>query len=78
MRYEVLLIPSSDEDREFAECNNFDEAMELLEKSDNVTHVHAQFHTEAEKRAYVEGYLAGIGYMGDGVHFVKEYAYEES
>ena len=68
--YKVLIVPSSDDEREYDQLSDFDQALKLHNKSKHQTSVFT-FNSVIERNAFIEGYEAGIGYLGGGTWFSK-------
>ena len=66
--YKILTIPSSDDERTFEECDDYKEAVKLNEDEDCSGEEYI-FPTKELRDAFIEGYLSGIGYLGEGVYF---------
>lgn len=70
MKYELILIPDSDDQRKVEDIHDFDEMKRVGGKLDSYRH-HV-FDTEAERKAYQMGVAAMAGRLGDGVHVTKD------
>jgi hypothetical protein len=71
--YKVLVIPSSDDERiiEELDITFYDDIEAYALKNISSAKVH-KFSTEREKEVFIEGYLAGVGYLGEGVYFTND------
>ena len=67
-KIKVLIVPSSDDEKEFSNCNNMDEALALKESEANSASVH-EFDSIKDAELFLKGYNAGVGYLGDGLYF---------
>jgi len=65
--YKIFIIPSSEEDRKFDECDNYKEALKIATKENCGDEF--EFNTQKERDAFIQGYLSGVGYLGEGVYF---------
>lgn len=72
-KYKILIVPSSDDEEHFEECTDWTIALEIdKENEPNLcTNIH-EFNTLEQLDAFVEGYQAGIGYLGEGQYFVSD------
>ena len=69
-KYKLITVPSSDDEKEFENAGSFDEAAEIIKNKDTIAGEFA-FDTEKEREIFIEGYMHAIGYLGQGLHFVK-------
>lgn len=67
-KFRVLIAPCSDNEDVFYNASNFEEAVEISKINGDGVSIH-EFDTDAERKAFILGYQAGIGWMGDGVFF---------
>jgi len=67
--YKIFIIPSSDEERFFDECDSYEEALRIADKEDCCFSNEFIFNTPEEKDAFILGYNSGVGYMGEGLHY---------
>ncbi len=69
-KQKVFIIPSSDDERLFDNCNSYNQAIKI--NTDNCCsgseHI---FSTKEERDSFIQGYLAGIGYLGEGIFFTS-------
>lgn len=70
MKYELILIPDSDDQRKVEDIEDFDEMKRMASGLDSYRHY--VFDTEAERKAFQRGVYAMAGRLGDGVHQVEE------
>ena len=68
--YSILIIPSSEDDRLFDECDNYKDALGIATKENCGDEF--KFDTQKERDAFIQGYLSGVGYLGEGVYFTKD------
>jgi hypothetical protein len=73
--FKVIIVPSSEDGEAFENAVEFEEAQRVLESLNDTSAQELEFETEKEAEAYIQGYLAGIGFMGDGV-FYRDYEEE--
>ena len=71
-KYEVLTIPSSDDERKFENIDDFDVAVHKAKSHKNIDFYLHSFSSKEELNAYILGYTQGVGYMGNGTYFTKE------
>lgn len=74
--YRIIICPSSDEERMFEELctdlDDFDELLEAITQNDNIVHASVvSFNTKKELNLFLEGYNAGVGYLGNGQYITK-------
>ena len=70
--YKVLIIPSSDDEPKFEECGNFREAVQMMRKNKSIYSAEVlTFKSTRERAAFLRGYQAGCGYMGDGLYYTN-------
>lgn len=72
MKHNVLLIPSLDDERKFENIEEYKKAYKFAKNNKGITYIHRSFNSSEEGNAYIEGYLAGIGFLGEGI-FYKNY-----
>lgn len=71
VKYKLLLVPSSDDEREYENLTTFEEAFaQHLEREDSV--MTYTFKSEEERNAFLEGVAAMEGYLGKGLAFTTE------
>lgn len=72
-KYQVLIVPSADNEHLFERAKNFKEALKIANspKGDHAAVEIFDFETENERKAFTQGYSAGIGYMGGGMFFLN-------
>lgn len=68
MKYNVLIVPSSDDERNYENCATYTEALEIHELKGDCS-VKYSFNTEIERDAFIKGYHSAIGYLGNGIFF---------
>lgn len=68
-KFKVLIVPSSDEEGYFDESDTFTDAVKILSKGEYGSASIHEFQTRQQMDAFIAGYQAGIGYLGDGVYF---------
>lgn len=64
-KYKVIIAPSSADEDYYENATTFEEALEVFNR-DEVGGSLYEFDTEQELKAFLEGYEAAIGYLGDG------------
>lgn len=67
--FKIIIVPSSEDEEAFENAVEFGEAHKVLEASADTSALEVEFDTILEAEAFVQGYLAGIGFMGDGVFY---------
>ena len=67
--YKILIVPSSDTESLFENVGDFETAVKVSDREETGC-VH-EFDTKIELDAFIEGYRAAIGYLGDGVFFTN-------
>jgi hypothetical protein len=72
--YKIFIEPSSDEERLYWDCENFDECVEVFRKNNTDVEEtpYFEFTTKRERDAFIEGYEAAIGYLGGGFYATKD------
>jgi len=68
--YKVFIVPASEDEREFEDCG-YEEAVELNNTTDS-SGQEFTFNSEREREIFIQGYKAGIGWMGDGMYLTTE------
>jgi len=71
--YKIFIIPSSDDERAFEECDTYNEAIKLSAKLRNTTGSSGEefiFNSERERELFIQGYKSGVGFMGDGLFYI--------
>jgi len=63
-QYKILIAPSSEDEDKFYDCVTYEDALKVMPDCENVS-VHS-FETPDERDAFIEGYEAAIGNLGDG------------
>lgn len=69
-RFELIIVPSSDDEgiaQEFGSFESIEANMDKIPTAEIFT-----FSTERERALFLQGYQAGIGYMGEGMSFTKD------
>lgn len=66
----VLIVPSSDDEKSYENCQTIGEAIKIHEKRKDSSSIH-EFETEAESDAFLQGYKAGVGSLGNGTYFTN-------
>jgi len=69
MSYRILIVPSSDDEKLFEDCDSIEKAQKIAKKTGATIQLF-EFDSEEEKDAFVKGYEAGIGYLGKGLYFL--------
>ncbi len=73
MKCNVLIIPASDEEKEWENIKTLREAVDKMENHPTYTSASLhEFGTTVEAEAFIKGYEAGIGWNGNG-HYFKDY-----
>ena len=74
MKYELILIPDSDDQRKVEDIEDFDEMKRMASGLDSYRHY--VFDTEAERKAFQRGVYAMAGRLGDGINLTKDTGYQ--
>lgn len=70
-KYKVLLVPSTEDEKEYENLETFDEALELSEIREGDSSSVFTFESEKEREAFLQGVAAMEGYCGNGLAFTK-------
>lgn len=75
--YEIIIVPSSDDERRFEEeANNWKEANELWDKikleDDHGALSYYSFNSKKERDAFIQGYMVALGFLGNGLYYTNE------
>lgn len=68
-RFKVLIVPSSDEEGHYEDVSTFTEAVKVFEKGKYSSAKIYEFGTRSQMHCFIEGYKAGVGYLGSGFYF---------
>lgn len=63
-QYEILIAPHSEDEDKFYDCVTYEDALKVMPDCETAS-VHS-FETPDERDAFLEGYEAAIGNLGDG------------
>lgn len=66
--FKVLIVPSSDDEKEYPDTLTFEQAVELTTERNDSGQVF-EFETEAERTAFCQGVAAMEGWSGEGLTF---------
>ena len=65
--YKAIIAPSSKDSDLLDECENFDDAMKVYKREVDTTSICLfEYATIAELQAFVDGFNAGLGWLGEG------------
>ena len=70
MKYELIIVPGSDDQRLVEDITNFDEMKRAAGSLDSYRHY--VFNTEEERKAFLMGFHAMKGWLGDGVYATND------
>lgn len=71
VKFKLILIPSSEDEREYENLNTYEEALALSETREDTAQTFT-FESERERSIFLEGVAAMEGYNGKGVAFTTE------
>jgi hypothetical protein len=75
LKYKVAIIPGAFDEDEYDEITTVKEAVArskiLVAQDREVSLMIFSFDTEEEHKAFIQGYEAGVGYMGKGRHITE-------
>lgn len=71
MKYIVAVVGGSDEEDLFERAETVDQARRIAKRHDCSSYEEYKFDTPEEVAAFVKGYEYGVGWMGDGLYYVK-------
>ena len=73
-KFQVIICPDSSEERSSAieKADSFRKAVRLLNSDSVGSMSRHEFDTIEERDAFIEGYEAGIGYLGDGWYITND------
>lgn len=63
-QYNILIAPSSEDEDRFENCTTYEDAVKIVPDCESAS-IH-EFDTSDERDAFIEGYNAAIGNLGDG------------
>lgn len=69
-KYYLLAIPSSDDEGKFDNITSYN-AANIFAKDKEIIQVHKEFDTKEQMDIWIDGYNAGIGYLGNGLYFTE-------
>ncbi len=67
-KIQVLIVPNSEDEKSYENCINLSQAIKCHEIFKDDASLH-EFETEKEADAFIKGYRAGVGYLGNGTYF---------
>ena len=67
-KFKVLTIPSHDDEKKFEHVKSFIEGFKLA-KENKAFYRLMGFKSKREADIYIQGYLHGIGYLGEGLFY---------
>lgn len=67
-KVKVLIVPNSDDEKSYENCKTLSEAIKCHETFSDDASLH-EFDTQKEAEAFIMGYSAGVGYLGNGTYF---------
>jgi hypothetical protein len=72
--FHVIICPAAEEEKheKLEEADSFEAVEELLGEPGLSSLSSHSFATEAERDAFIEGYEAGVGYLGVGAYWTNE------
>jgi len=71
--FEILLIPSSEAEKEFEEIGDFNKAVEYAdENGEDIFSDIQTFNSEHERTLFIRGYAFGIGWHGQGLYYTND------
>lgn len=72
MRYELILIPDSDDQNLASKANSYEDLFKMIKDLKLLSASHHVFNTEEERKAFIRGAEAMAGYNGDGFSFTRD------
>lgn len=70
MAYKIFIVPDSSEENQFENISTYQDAIFLADKI-NSTGKEFVFNTLQERDAFIQGYSAGVGYLGSGLFYIE-------
>ena len=71
-KFKLIIVPSSDDEKLFENVSEYDAALKIIEGDEGIMSKELSFDSENEREIFLQGYYAGIGFLGEGLAWKKD------